>query len=193
MKTGCDIGIDEVGRGAWAGPLLVVAARLRPNQSLPAGLMDSKKLSVSQRHKMASVLKSACQFGEGWVWPDEINKLKLSQAMRLASRRALRKLSAGDHEAIIFDGKVNYCPDSYRNVSCQIRADNQVGLVSAAAIWAKVRRDGYMISLSARHHQYGFAEHKGYGTKKHLENLVKHRAGSQHRVFYKPVARLLKP
>lgn len=193
MISDLDIGIDEVGRGAWAGPLLVVAARLRSGQKLPPGLKDSKQLTASQRLKLVKLLKSSCQFGEGWVWPAELNRLKLSRSLQLAAKRALNSLQALPVENITIDGQINYCPAKYINVCSLVKADSQVPLVSAAAVWAKVRRDDYMTRLDGTAKLYSFAEHKGYGTKKHLDKLIKYRPSRHHRRFYRPVNQLLKP
>lgn len=185
------IGVDEVGRGCLAGPLLVVAAR--PIRALPSGLADSKILSRQQRESFFSHLIETCEFGEGWVRPVEINNRGLSGAMRLGLKRALKQLRVTYHEAIIMDGPVNYFSRCYRQVECVIDADASVPLVSAAAIYAKVRRDRFMIELAKRHPRYGFERHVGYGTPAHLEALK--RFGYLkwvHRRFFEPVYRLEK-
>ena len=163
------IGIDEVGRGCLAGPLLVVAARQKT--ILPDGLTDSKILVRGQREGLFPALLKACDFGEGWVSSSEIDRRGLTQAMRLGVVRALRNLGAKRHDKIIMDGPFNYLPKVYKNVQCLIDADALVPLVSAAAIYAKVRRDRFMIKLAARHRRYGFENHVGYYTPQHKEAL----------------------
>ena len=163
------IGIDEVGRGCLAGPLLVVAARQQT--ILPDGLADSKILVRGQREGLFPALVKACDFGEGWVSSSEIDRRGLAQAMRLGVARALRSLGAKPHDKIIMDGPFNYLPKVYKNVECLIDADALVPLVSVASIYAKVRRDRFMIELAARHKRYGFENHVGYYTRQHKEAL----------------------
>lgn len=180
------IGVDEVGRGCWAGPLLVVAARVRTG--LPDGLKDSKLMTRQQRLKLLSTLNVCCEFGEGWVSALEIDELGLSEALRQGVKRALDSLKVVDDEAIIIDGKINYCPSKYRQVICQVSADRDVTLVSAAAIYAKETRDLYMRKLNKRYPGYGFDKHVGYGTELHKLMLKKLGAiPGVHRHSFKPV------
>lgn len=165
------IGIDEVGRGCLAGPLLVVAAR--QTSELPVGLTDSKLLNRAQRAGICDLLITSCQFGEGWVSCSEINARGLTGAMRLGVRRALRDLGTGSDERIIIDGPINYLPKQYNNFECLINADALVAIVSAASVYAKVMRDQFMIELAERYPRYGFDSHVGYATKKHLKALQK--------------------
>lgn len=179
------IGIDEVGRGAWAGPLLVVAAR--QVGVLPLALKDSKVLSRPKREALIEDIREGCELGEGWVEPEEIDKLGLTNAMKLAVARALRQLDCTASEEIIMDGSINYCAPEYRNVTCVIKADSSYPLVSAASIFAKVRRDNLMAELDQLHQGYGFASHVGYGTALHQQALEKLGVSLIHRKSYKPV------
>lgn len=179
------IGIDEVGRGAWAGPLLVVVAR--EVSPLPAGLKDSKVLSKIQRQKIYQALSGTCEFGEGWVAPAEIDRLGLTQSMRLATKRALDSLSAKSDEKIIFDGNINYCDDNFYKASAVIDADVLFPIVSAASIYAKVTRDTYMASLPIRYSPYEFGKHVGYGTALHAEALKLHGLCDLHRRSFAPI------
>lgn len=183
------IGIDEVGRGAWAGPLLVVAARQR--QELPMGLKDSKKLSAKQREALFDELTTGCQFGEGWVQPEEIDEHGLARAMKIGVSRALLGIGAEQDEAIVMDGNVNYCPEDFTNVSCVIRADDSYAIVSAASIYAKVTRDRHMANLSSIYPQYGFDQHVGYGTELHRIMLKNYGMTRIHRRSYKPLKQFL--
>lgn len=183
------VGVDEVGRGCLAGPLLVVAAR--QTGELPKGLNDSKQLSRQKRESIFKLLTSSFEFGEGWVKPVEIDRRGLSGAMRLGVKRALKQLEVDHKEEIVMDGPVNYFSTKYRNVTCLIDADALVPLVSAASIYAKVTRDRFMVELAKRHRRYGFETHVGYGTPAHLEAL--NRFGylkRVHRTFFSPVAAL---
>lgn len=182
------IGIDEVGRGAWAGPLLVVAAQeIKP---IELRLRDSKKLSKKQREGFKEKLRQFCNFGEGWVEANEIDEHGLAGAMRLGVKRALENLDIQEDEEIIMDGNVNYCPDSYKNVKCVIKADDMYPAVSAASIYAKVTRDDYMAKLKLSD-DYNFATNVGYGTSKHRQAIVDNGVTEHHRKSFKPIAELL--
>jgi ribonuclease HII len=150
-------------------------------------------MSKQQRQKILNVLSISCAFGEGWVSAAEIDKNGLAKALRLGVRRALNHLSVAVQEEIIIDGKVNYLPAKFRAGKCLVDADNLVPIVSAASIYAKVARDGYMSGLAKRYPAYGFERHVGYGTKDHqqaLESLgfIKR----VHRLSYSPIARMAK-
>jgi len=183
------IGIDEVGRGCWAGPMLVVAAC--QTGQLPSGLNDSKKLSKKQREAIFPELVSSFKFGEGWVEPNEIDKLGLSGAMRLGVGRALSKLGASTDDRIIMDGKVNFCSQYFTNVQCIVKADSLHPVVSAASIYAKVIRDKYMVSIANKYPDYLFENHVGYGTQSHLNALKTLGITEIHRKTYKPIQAFL--
>jgi ribonuclease HII len=163
------IGVDEVGRGCLAGPLLVVAARQRA--VLPKTVVDSKRLNRSQRQTVLEQIEQLCDFGEGWVSVAEIEKLGLTKATRLGVKRALLAIRADITEEIIIDGHINYSPRKYKNAKALIDADNLIRIVSAASIYAKVKRDTYMIERAADYNGYGFEAHVGYGTRIHLEAI----------------------
>lgn len=180
------VGVDEVGRGCLAGPLLVVAARRK--FELPPGLRDSKAMTRVQRQRILNMLSDCCDFGEGWVRPVEINQRGLAGAMRLGIKRALKQLHVSYKEEIIMDGPVNYFSSRYRNIKCLIDADAIIPLVSAASIYAKVKRDRYMADLARRHPKYGFDSHVGYGTPEHLAALNKFGyLKTVHRRFFAPI------
>lgn len=179
------IGIDEVGRGCWAGPLLVVAAR--PRQKLPNSLADSKVLSKSRRLALFGRICASCQLAEGWVAPQEIDRLGLTAATRLAVRRALLQLAPSNDEPIVLDGNINYCPSRFSKVQVVIGADASVPLVSAASIYAKVRRDQYMTEAAKQFPNYAFERHVGYGTAQHRRALQTYGVSQIHRLSYRPV------
>lgn len=183
------IGIDEVGRGCWAGPLLVVA--VRATNTLPSGLTDSKKLSKARRETLAYKLKDVCAVGEGWVTSSEIDELGLTAAMCLGVARALQAIEAHYNERIIIDGSYNYCSPEFGNVSCIVKADGSVPEVSAASIIAKVMRDAYMVDKSVEFPEYGFESHVGYGTSAHLSALKLHGLTDIHRKSFKPIQKLM--
>lgn len=181
------IGVDEVGRGCWAGPLLVVAARSKVK--LPQDLKDSKLLSAKRRNELVEVLRPVCEFGEGWVTAVEIDAQGLAAGLRLGAQRACQALGVDADDYIVVDGSVNYLSD-YKNAKAIVKADQSVPIVSAASIWAKVHRDEYMHTLSQEYAGYGFDRHAGYGTAAHQAALESfgYIAGV-HRLSFKPVAK----
>ncbi|MBX4197055.1 ribonuclease HII [Candidatus Saccharibacteria bacterium] len=183
------VGVDEVGRGCLAGPLLVVAARAFSD--LPEGLRDSKLLTRQQREKILNLLSICCNFGEGWVKAIEIDNYGLAQALRLGVARALKNLETQSHEEIIMDGSVNYIPKKFKHSKSLIDGDNLLPIISAASIHAKVTRDRFMFELAKKHPAYKFDSHVGYGTKAHMLALKSRGALKYvHRYSYMPVAEL---
>ncbi len=183
------IGIDEVGRGAWAGPMLVVAAR--QFKEIPGSIADSKVLSRASRETLIETIIGCCQLGEGWVSASEIDQFGLTEATRMGVSRALSRLKAESGEKIIVDGHINFCPDSFTNSRCQIKADENVSVVSAASIYGKVVRDGFMRRMADDYPEYCFDKNAGYGTKAHQAALAKYGVSKIHRQSYKPVAKII--
>jgi len=181
------VGIDEVGRGCWAGPLVAGAVILdKPID----GLKDSKKLSKKQRQKLAAEIQiQALSIGLGWIQPAEIDELGLSAAVELAMRRALEQITA-PYDEIIIDGNFNFLRDKPK-ARAFIKADDTVPAVSAASIVAKVARDNYMTGIAQRYPDYGFSSHVGYGTALHLERLKLHGVCDLHRRSFKPIQAVL--
>jgi len=185
------IGIDEVGRGAWAGPLLVVAAKSKPYLSLPEGLNDSKLLTRKQREQVYQELLLTCEFGEGWVEVQEIDDVGLGSALKLGAMRAIAELSDVENEDICIDGTVNFLHETYPKAYTKIKADITEPIVSAASVYAKVVRDRKMTQLHFEMPQYGFRDHVGYGTPAHISALKKHGVSKFHRKSFKPIMNLL--
>ncbi len=158
---------------------------------MPAGVADSKTLTKKRREQLFTAIEAVCDIGEGWVQPDEIDRLGLTAAMRLAVERALAGLAAAADEAIIMDGNINYCPPQFTAVQCVVDADATHPVVSAASIYAKVRRDRHMAEAAAEYPGYGFESHVGYGTKTHRQALQLHGVCKLHRQSYKPIQALL--
>lgn len=184
------IGIDEVGRGCLAGPILVVAARTKAQ--LPPELRDSKLMSRKQREEMLNKLSISCEFGEGWIKAVEIDRYGLAKALRLGIRRALSGIRAQIDEETIMDGNTNYLPKKFKKAMCVVDADNLVPIVSAASVYAKVTRDNFMVELSKKHPSYKFENHVGYGTREHLNaidsfGIIKF----VHRASYAPISKLV--
>ena len=155
------LGFDEVGRGSWAGPL-VVGAVLIDDSTAPwcEPLADSKQLTKSKREKLAPIiLENAATVGLGWVSPLEIDYIGLGPALHLASRRALAKITAPFDE-IIIDGTSNFLAETplRDRVTVLKKADSLIKSVSAASIVAKVARDEYMRDIASDYPDYGFAD-----------------------------------
>jgi ribonuclease HII len=186
------IGVDEVGRGAWAGPLLVCAAKLKPGKEHPLKLTDSKMLTKRQREKLFIAINDAYEIGEGWVSAEMIDNLGLSRALKSACLLAVFQLTDNKSDKIILDGTVNMFSDTgYSNVVIMPKADVHIPEVSAAAIYAKVMRDQHMAEHAVEHPEYHFDKNVGYGTKWHHEALKKYGVTSIHRKSFKPVRALL--
>lgn len=184
---GMIVGIDEVGRGCWAGP--VVAGAVMLSAAIP-GLKDSKKLSKLQREKLTLVIQaSGASIGIGWVTPREVDSIGLTQAVQLAMERALQQIT-DDYEGVIIDGNHNFLAHIARTQAI-VRADDTVPAVSAASIVAKVARDNYMTELALQYPGYGFEKHVGYGTAAHLAALRKLGVSNVHRKSYKPIRALI--
>ena len=181
------VGIDEVGRGCWAGP--VVAGAVVLSEPIP-GLKDSKKLSRKQRELLAgSVHSQAAATGIGWVDAATVDEIGLTAAVGLAMELALAEIDI-DYQTIVIGGSYNFLAEHPKSQAV-IKADDSVPAVSAASIIAKVARDQYMAEVSRLYPEYGFVNHVGYGTASHLASLQQYGACVLHRRSFKPVAALL--
>jgi ribonuclease HII len=178
------VGIDEVGRGSWAGPLVAAAVLLNcPIE----GLTDSKLIPPKKRSKLSDeILLTSGGYGIGWVTADEIDILGLTKSVSLAMQRAIKKISV-EYEKIIIDGNYNFLKE-YENVETLIKADLLIPSVSAASIIAKVARDNFMAEKSLVYPGYGFEKNVGYGTKQHLEAINKLGLTDLHRKSFKPMS-----
>lgn len=195
------LGIDEVGRGPWAGPLVIGAVILPEGKAAPEWvgmLRDSKRLTPRRREALAErILAEAAATGLGWVSAAEIDAEGLAGALRLAARRAIEDMRehypATKFAGVIIDGTQNFLAGTAleRRTSTLVKADDAIKEVSAASIIAKVARDRYMCEAAARYPEYGFEKHKGYGTALHKAALVKHGPCPEHRRSFAPVREVL--
>ena len=187
------VGIDEVGRGCWAGPLVAGAVILRKPI---AGLKDSKKLSKTERERLGKIIhEEALAVGLGWVWPADIDASGITTAVKTAMTEALQMIRI-DYDEVIIDGNINYLsgilgPSCRAEITAVIKADDTVPAVSAASIVAKVARDNYMAEMAETYPGYGFEAHVGYGTAAHIAALQTLGVSGIHRLSYKPIRALL--
>jgi len=180
-------GVDEVGRGPLAGPVVAAAVILPLDFVLP-GLADSKKLSPSRRTALAAILRDqVTDWGLGCVAPGEIDRINIHQATLLAMRRALVALRRlPDH--LLVDGC--HVPKGPWTGTAIVGGDGLEPAISAASILAKVWRDDWMLALHERYPMYGFDRHKGYPTPAHRRALECHGPCPEHRRSFAPLAGL---
>lgn len=182
-------GVDEAGRGPLAGPVFAAAVILDPKN--PIGeLADSKKLTAKRREALATRIKAeALAWCIASVSTAEIDELNILHATMLAMQRACAQLPQTP-EFILVDG--NRLPSGLTvPARAVIKGDDQVPAISAASILAKTARDAACLLMHEQYPQYGFAQHKGYGTKLHMQLLQEHGPCPEHRRSFAPVKRLL--
>jgi ribonuclease HII len=181
-------GVDEVGRGPLVGDVVTAAVILDPNRPI-AGLADSKKLSEKKRLFLAEQIKQhALAWSIGRASPEEIDQLNILHATLLAMTRAVEGLAIVPQHVMV-DG--NRCPQWQYSSEAVIKGDSLIAEISAASIIAKVTRDQEMLALDQRYPAYGFAKHKGYPTKYHLEKLMEFGPLQEYRMSFKPVQQSL--
>ncbi|MEI6627136.1 MAG: ribonuclease HII [bacterium] len=188
-------GIDEAGRGPWAGP--VVAACLVLDQTKieliknnqEYSVADSKKMTEKAREKTFAWLTNNFTFGVGIVEAEIIDQINILQATKLAMTQAIKN-SGVKIEHLLIDAVKLPINIKQENI---ISGDAKVWCIAAASVIAKVTRDKIMLELHKQFPQYGFDSHKGYGTAKHQEALKNHGVSSTHRKSYQPIKELLNP
>jgi ribonuclease HII len=180
-------GIDEVGIGAWAGPLAVGAVVMRPDRRIYK-IRDSKLLDPERREFLASRVRESClAWSIGLAWPDEIDSVGLSEAQRRAAARAQAGLVVSP-DVFLVDGKWNFVGTSARMV---VRGDCESVSIAAASIVAKVARDRLMCELSQLYPPYELASNKGYPSPRHRWGLAAFGPSPIHRRLFAPVQKLL--
>jgi ribonuclease HII len=190
------IGIDEVGRGAWAGPVTVAAVILAPLR-LPSGPRDSKRLSPARRHEVARTVREHALVGIGHAGNEEIDALGLAAALTNAARRALGVLlgraDAPTDPLVLVDGPHDLVRLPDVEVATMVRGDAGSISIAAASSIAKVDRDELMIQVADEHPHYDFANNKGYPSPSHVTALGVHGPCRLHRMSWAPLARLGQP
>jgi ribonuclease HII len=184
------IGIDEVGRGAWAGPMVVAGCYFTENPGFVRGLNDSKKLSRHARELIENDIKSSTIFKVVVVPPKTIDELGLTECTRIAILDILSNMP--NDEVIMLDGKYNFLKstDYYYRTKVEVKADAKYASVMAASILAKVERDRLMLDYDVTFPNYGFSTNVGYGTNQHIESLKKLGSTPIHRESFKPIKKL---
>lgn len=181
-------GVDEAGCAPLAGPVVAAAVILDPKKHIN-GLADSKQLSAKKREALFAIIqRDALAVGVGIASPAEIDEINILQASLLAMQRAVAALNIAPDLAQV-DGRNK--PKLPCKVEAIIGGDALIPAISAASIIAKVTRDALMVELDAQFPQYGFAQHKGYPTKMHVEALQRYGVLDIHRRSFKPVQLLL--
>ena len=181
-------GVDEAGRGPLAGPVVAAAVILDPENPIQ-GLDDSKKLSEKRREKLEQeIMQKALAWALGRAEASEIDRINILQASLLAMQRAVEALEISPVHALV-DG--NRSPQLTCTVDAIVKGDSLHACISAASILAKQSRDREMKELDQKYPEYGFAIHKGYPTRAHIESLERHGVCAIHRLTFAPVRKIL--
>ncbi len=180
-------GVDEVGRGCLAGPVVSAAVILKETADTKL-LKDSKKIAFKKRIEIANHIKLHSTFAIGIASVEEILELNILQAALLSMKRAINKLSINP-ELVLIDG--NFAPSGLKKYKTIINGDEKIKSISAASIIAKVYRDKLMIKLAKKFSNYAWERNFGYGTKAHLVALKKFGITAHHRRGFKPVHKIL--
>ena len=183
------IGIDEVGRGPLAGPVVSAAVRLSKNFNITE-LNDSKKLSKSKREELYNLIINTCEYQLGTSNVEEIDKLNILQATFLSMRRAINKFKLPSNYKILVDGPWSF-DKANKNILPKIKGDSIYPSIAAASIIAKVYRDNLMLNLSKKYSNYLWERNSGYGTKKHIEAIRLHGITKHHRKSFAPIHKIL--
>ena len=182
-------GLDEAGRGPWAGPVVAAAVILDPGR-IPEGLDDSKRLSAKRRAGLAAALTDCARVGIGRAEVDEIDRLNVLRASLLAMRRAVAALGAPAPAFALVDG-----PHAPTDLGCPaaavVRGDARCLSIAAASIVAKVTRDAIMVALAQQFPGYGWEANKGYGAPAHAAGLARLGVTPHHRRSFRPVHKML--
>ena len=183
------IGVDEVGRGPLAGPVVSAAVRLSKNFNITE-LNDSKKLYKSKRKEVYNLIINTCEYQLGISNVKEIDKLNILQATFLSMRRAINKFKLPSNYKILVDGPWSF-DKANKNILPKIKGDSIYPSIAAASIIAKVYRDNLMLNLSKEYSNYLWERNSGYGTKKHIQAIKLHGITKHHRKSFAPIHKIL--
>ena len=185
------LGIDEVGRGSWSGPVVACAVKLNPDildNKLYLKIDDSKKISKTRREKLFEYIKKHSKYSFGISSVEEIDKLNIMKATELAIKRAYDYFSKDNLDIKIDGPNFFFLNEKTKFI---IKGDEKVINISAASILAKVYRDKYMASLSLNFPEYGWEKNSGYGTKEHLKAIEFYGITKHHRKSFKPIKNII--
>lgn len=181
------IGIDEAGRGPLAGPLAVCALALSDESEifLSEKLRDSKKMSEKKRDEIFLKIQEEARVGKikysvAFVAADKIDELGMQRALEVATKKVIEKVAVQNTDTILLDGSLK-APEIYSNQTTITRGDESEPAIALASVVAKVSRDAKMKKLGTIFPQYGFEQHKGYGTKAHIAAIIESGLTSEHR------------
>lgn len=186
-------GIDEAGRGPLAGPVVAACVVIKPEFKITKQfelIKDSKKLSAKKREELFNIIKEQFDIGIGMCDHKTIDKINILQAAFLSMKKAIGELKQKP-DFIMLDGRFKIPNCSYKQKAI-VRGDESVFSIAAASIIAKVTRDRIMRKMHDLYSNYGFDQHKGYGTRMHLEKLKKHGPCAIHRTTFKPLSHNMK-
>ena len=189
----CICGVDEVGRGPWAGPI-VAAAVIISNikyQMSNLGVRDSKKLTEKKREELFEILITLpeIEYSVAWVSAEEIDRIGLGVANQLVLKKAVEGLKTKPDYVLVDGFKINdlmHIPQEHI-----VKGDEKIFSIACASIIAKVSRDRYMRELHKKYPHYGFDRHKGYGTREHLEAIKRYKLCPEHRRSFTPIREIL--
>ena len=189
---GFHCGVDEVGRGAWSGPVVAAAVRFDKSQNI-SGLADSKTLSPRQRINLYFEILETFSVGVSFSSAKVIDSFNILSSSLYVMQKAVEKV-AKTKDKLYFDG--NKLPESYRSALRAysiIKGDNKIASIAAASIVAKVSRDFYMKSLNIRYPGYGWEKNAGYGVEQHKAAIYRLGLNTEHRRSFKPIYNILCP
>ncbi len=192
------IGVDEVGRGSWAGPVMAAAAMINYQKPMDKRLNDSKRLNQKIRREILETLTEICIFGIGEVSNYEIDQIGIQQstfkAMEMALFNLMEKCNNLAETIILVDGTVkpNFNSTFKSEIKTVKKGDTLSPSIAAASIYAKCVRDDLMIKLDKKYSGYGFSKNMGYGTKYHREKLLSSGPTQFHRMTFSPMKNLKK-
>lgn len=190
------IGVDEVGRGPWAGPVVACACILPENIIIPDGITDSKKLTDKKRQAFSEFLVKNIPYQIAEVSSQDIDELNILQATFVAMNKAVsglvEQLGINENEFyVLVDGNKIPPFETFKNAESIVKGDSISTTIACSSIIAKVYRDNLMTKLAEEFPFYGWESNAGYGTKKHQEGLAEHGICHLHRLSFKPIAKIV--